>query len=98
MKHVSIAVLILLLASLATAGCICCPTEKAAAPTPVIAHISIAPTATPTCTVAPVTSHIYMPEQTTNGRTYPTTPVYQHTVTNGSKPGGGFMPGELGRQ
>lgn len=96
MKHISIAVLILLLASLATAGCICCPTEPAVAPTTPIAHI-VQPTTVPTVTVAPATSHIYMPEQTTNGRTYPTTPVYQHTVTNGSKPGG-LAAGELGRQ
>jgi hypothetical protein len=92
----SVLVILIVLVAALTFGCICCPTKQAVAPTPIIAHISIKPTVAPTVTVEPVTSHIFMPEQTTNGRHY-ASPTPRPTIGNGSKHGG-LSQGELGRQ
>lgn len=93
MRFSVLAILIVLIAA-STFGCVCCPTKPVVTPTLPPAN-NVQPTVTPTVTVCPPTSHIYMPEQTTNGRTYPTTPVYNGS---GSHKPGGLAAGELGRQ
>ncbi len=95
MKMISILMLVLLVASAMTLGCISSP-----APTPTPTPTPTAtPTPTPspaaTVTVEPVTSHIYMPQETTNGRTYPTATL---PPSNVSPRAGGQGGGELGRQ
>lgn len=95
MKLLSVLMLVLTVASALTLGCI---TSPAPTPTPTPAATST-PTPTPspatTVTVAPVTSQIYMPQETTNGRTYPSATV---TPSNVSVKPGGQGGGELGRQ
>ena len=95
MKTAKALVLTLLFASLLAAGCINPPP----APTPVT---TATPTAMPTLTVTPgpptptlPLSPVHMPNETTNGRTYPNSTI--PAITNGSQQDGQII-GEIGRQ
>ncbi|HTY92155.1 MAG TPA: hypothetical protein VMC84_13350 [Methanocella sp.] len=91
--------LILLIASTLTLGCVISPAAPTPTPTPA-ATATPMPTLVPTNTPTPVpsivnASQVYMPEQTTNGRTYRNTTVTP--LPNGTRPGGQTQ-GELGKQ
>lgn len=95
MKMISVLMLVLIAASALTLGCIMSP---APTPTPTATPTATptpTPTPAPTVTVEPVTSHIYMPQETTNGRTYPSATITPTNITYGN---GGQAGGELGRQ
>jgi len=95
MKFMSVLMLALLVGSALTLGCIGSPAPTPTpTPTPTATPTPI-PTLAPTVTVAPVTSDIYMPQETTNGRTYPTATL---PPSNVSPRAGGQGGGELGRQ
>ncbi|BAI61967.1 hypothetical protein MCP_1895 [Methanocella paludicola SANAE] len=95
MKLISVLMFVLLVVSAMTLGCIGSPAPTPT-PTPTPTATSTpTPTPAPTVTVAPVTSDIYMPQETTNGRTYPSATVPPSNRTPGS---GGLITGELGPQ
>jgi len=96
MKMISVIMLVLLVATALTLGCINAPSAPTATPTPTPVITTI-PTITPIPDnmTAPATSQVYMPQQTTNGRPTPSATITP--IANGSKPGG-ISTGELGRQ
>lgn len=98
MKAVHALMIILLFMAVLAAGCI----NPFAMPTPTPAPApTVTPTTIPTITATPGPSTaphspVFMPNQTTNGRTtYPSPSI--PSIANGSKKGG-QIPGELGRQ
>ncbi len=98
MKKFSVLMLVLMIASAMALGCVNPLSAPTPTPTPTPTPVPTAtptPTVMPTVTVAPVTSQIYMPQETTNGRTYPTATLPPSNVTPRA---GGQAGGELGRQ
>ncbi len=101
MKNINkISVILLLISVMLVIGCIGNIGDVATpTPTPTPTATPVIATATPTpipATTAIPQNTISMVQQTTNGRTYPTTPLNVTAIPGQGN--GGLMTGELGKQ